>query len=138
MHTLCRRALVGSVVGVAALSIAACGTSAKTPAGPTHTATPTPTPSAVGTFDPNRPLPQQIVAGLQKELAFKGQLSSQMTCIGQAFYRSNLSDDALNAIAQGDANYSPSTSDEQTLVTLLSTAVAQCSPDATPTPTSGP
>lgn len=137
MQIRAARVLVGAVVGVAAVSTAACGTTPKPSVVVTPSATPTPTPTATASIDPNRPTPQQIVAGLQKELAFKGQLASQMPCIGQAFYQSNLSDDALNAIAEANTAYSPSAADQQILITLLSTAVASCSPDATPSPTSG-
>lgn len=125
------RGLIGMVIG--ALLLSACGSPAKPAAVQTPSATPTPSPSASPTLDPNRPTPQQIVAGLEKEMTFNGQLLAQRACIGEAFYNSTLSDDALKAITVGNANYSPSPADQQALVSLLATAVKACSPDATPT-----
>ena len=55
-----------------------------------------------------------------------------MQCIGQAFYDSKLSNEVLKALVEGDADFKPSSADQQALLTLLSSAVKDCGPSQTP------
>ena len=84
-----------------------------------------------------RPSVDEVADGIQDGMgeSFGGDLTDEMaTCIAKAFHESDVSDDALQAIADGDKDYDASEDDTKALSSVSTESVTKCAgaelPDA--------
>lgn len=70
--------------------------------------------------DPDNPA-AEVLSGLEDE---------QVTCVAEAFESSDLSDEALQALVEGDEDYEGSDEDEDALMSIATEDVAECVEEA--------
>ena len=76
-----------------------------------------------------RPSVDEVADGIQDNMgeSLGGDVSDKMAkCIAKAFHDSDISDDALQAIADGDEDYDPSKEDEKALTSVSTKSVSKC------------
>jgi hypothetical protein len=74
-----------------------------------------------------RPSVDEISEGIQSNDILGDSMDSKVAdCVAEAFHDSDLSDDALQAIADGDEDYDPSDDDQEALTSVSTDSVAEC------------
>jgi hypothetical protein len=76
-----------------------------------------------------RPSVDEVADGIQDNMgaSFGGDVTDEMaTCIAKAFHESDLSDDALQAIADGDKDYDASKDDTKAIESVSTESVTKC------------
>ena len=83
--------------------------------------------SACGGGDGGRPSVDDISESLQDSDIMGGEVDAKVAdCVAEAFHDSDLSDDALQAIADGDEDYDASDEDTEALSSVSTDSVAEC------------
>lgn len=79
--------------------------------------------------DSGRPSVDEVADGIQDGMgdSFGGDVTDEMaTCIAKAFHKSDLSDDALQAVADGDKDYDASEDDAKAIESVSTESVTKC------------